>query len=371
MKKRKVIITTVASPSSGYYKYHFSFAQALQQLGWNVKFVFSKPDEFIRKFPNITDTVLIVAVPGEYFKYYINYYGSRRIIFSTFYEILGRVPMWSEHYTDDLLIITPSRWSQECLRKNYVGADINLVTSPYFVDEFLYIKKTQSDKIRFYYVGTNIYHKNLDKILKTFLRYFAYRNDVEFLIHSINSSLHATPIRKMLQKFKTELGHTGYRFVNLPSVKLNFSKLTSTINVHSKGDILVALSTGEGYHLPSIEALAVGNFLVTTDLGFVWYNFTELQEKDDYFVALYKNKPVGVVIKCNRQIYVDSDDYYHSGFSRTLTFNHDAVFKAYQEAFYLSKYNSNKNYYIDLNKFLLREFNKQFQNVLKKYEERL
>ena len=372
MRKKKIIITTTAYPKSGYYEYHYFMSRLLQQLGWQTLFVYSSPHEFIQHFPFLDhDTVLIVATTGEHYPTYINHYGCNRIIFSTFYEMFERVILWGSLYEENLLIITPTEWSAICLKKTYINSDINIVPLPYNVKGFQNYKKPKRNVTRFYYVGTNTFRKNLSTVLKTFMRYFAFRKDVEFYIHSINQSLRAQSIRKMVNNYRFALGYLNFQFRNTYPIKLNFTKLSSINKVHMNGDILISLSRGEGYHLPSVEALAWNNFPITANLGFMWYKIADIEDFGDYSIAFYKEKPVGIIIKCSRMIFIDSDDVYVSGFGRTGDFETEAIFKAYQEAFYLHKYNDNKNYYIDLNNYLLCEFEKQFKQVLKKYEERL
>jgi glycosyltransferase involved in cell wall biosynthesis len=161
------------------------------------------------------------------------------------------------------------------------------------------------DKFVFYYIGELNRRKNLVALLKAFHLEFRPHEPVELVVKGSVPGLHSEETRKhmiaMCNDVKQHLklyGGKDYKHEILISERLTDEQI---MQLHHTCDCLVAPSYGEAWHIPSFDAMGMGNTPICTDIGgmadFVYKEEMKL-DYDQMHFALPTKSMQNVTTKC-------------------------------------------------------------------------
>lgn len=107
----------------------------------------------------------------------------------------------------------------------------------------------------FYYVGAWTVRKNVEGIVRAYLRSFSPQDNVKLVIHSpgvAEATLHTTMIA------------TGLQIEEMPGIRLSNQRLSDAelSSLHYTGDCFVSASRGEAWNLPAFDAMLAGRHII-------------------------------------------------------------------------------------------------------------
>lgn len=114
------------------------------------------------------------------------------------------------------------------------------------------------DPYRFYTIGAWSARKNIEGVVRAYLRAFGKYNGVELHVHSSNAAPAAVAM--------ASIAATGMQPSDLPPIHFTTGRLTAEEidNLHATCDCYVTASRGESWNLPAYDAMRAGRFIIAT-----------------------------------------------------------------------------------------------------------
>ena len=108
---------------------------------------------------------------------------------------------------------------------------------------------------RFYYVGAWTARKNVEGIIRAYLRAFGKDDPVELAIHSAGASPDACRLASLT---------TGIAPEDCPPLLFTYQRESTSFirDLHARGNCFVTASRGEAWNLPAFDALLAGNHII-------------------------------------------------------------------------------------------------------------
>ena len=195
-----------------------------------------------------------------------------------FWEVLGLDKRWvySMNQLDE--IWTPSQTFADTFKHNGVYKPIKVVKCPIETTNKSDHKKTSIRVVNkdedfegfvFYSMFQWTERKNPRALVETYWKRFKGKKDVALMlkVYRANfSEYERQTIRNDINRWKQELSP---RQKHYPRIFLVFGELSSAeiMRFHSTGDCFVSAHRGEGLGLPQMEAMSVGNPVISTNFG--------------------------------------------------------------------------------------------------------
>ena len=130
---------------------------------------------------------------------------------------------------------------------------------PHASDAELAPPKERLCKYRFYSVGAWTVRKNMEGVIRAYLRAFRKSDDVEL-------RLHCRPFGRAESAALVAVAATGMRPGDLPPINFTTDELTreQVALIHASSDCYVSASRGESWSLPAYDAMIAGNHVIAT-----------------------------------------------------------------------------------------------------------
>ena len=148
-------------------------------------------------------------------------------------------------------VIVPIRYFPQPIDTSKVGK----ITKPFVVPNF--------EGTIFYAVFQWIERKNPKTLLQTYLKTFTGRDDVVLVLKTYRVTYGETEFQKIkedIKRWKEELNLTHYPKVFLANKLLDTD---SVFRVHLTGDCFINASRGEGWNIPSVEAMLMSKPIIS------------------------------------------------------------------------------------------------------------
>ena len=217
--------------------------------------------------------------------------GGKYNICAMFWEVLGLDRRWvdSMNLLDE--IWTTSKVFADTFRHNGVYKPIKVIKPSIEVTDRRKHKRLEIegfDGFLFYSIFQWTERKNPKALLETYWKTFEGKKDVALLLKVYKGNFGAAEqekIRKDVSDWKEALSLKHY-----PKVFLVLGELSTeeVMRIHSTGDCFVSAHRGEGLGLPQIEAMSIGNPIISTNFGGVH----ELLDNEFCWLLDYKLLPV-------------------------------------------------------------------------------
>lgn len=208
-------------------------------------------------------------------------------------------------------IWVPSKIEQQCLMKSGVTKPIKIISQPLdtkFIESHkeyrLEMNPIINNMFKFYFIGENIYRKNIKDLIIAFNLAFDYAEPVCLIIKtntgSSNRNEYHKAFEKQIDEVKQSLGISKkYKKEILITDHLSYKDL---IGLHNSCDCFIAPSYGEAFCRPAAEALVLGKTpIVNQNTGMKDY----IDNTNGFLVKSYKTP----VIQNSRTLSSDFDIY--------------------------------------------------------------
>jgi len=191
-------------------------------------------------------------------------------ICAMFWEVLGLDKRWVESMNKLDEIWTTSQTFADTFKHNGVYKPIKVIKPIIETSNKIQYKKLKIegfDGFLFYSIFQWTERKNPRALLETYWQTFTGKKDVALLLKVYEadfSEFCKDKIRNDIKTWKKELGLKHY-----PKVFLVLDEVSTTdiMRIHSTGDCLVSAHRGEGLGMPQIEAMSIGNPIISTNFG--------------------------------------------------------------------------------------------------------
>lgn len=198
-------------------------------------------------------------------------------ICAMFWEVLGLDRRWVHSMNQLDEIWTYGQIHSDTFKHNGVYKPIKIIKSPIEITdrrEYKRLKIKGFDGFTFYSIFQWTERKNPKALLETYWQAFEGKKDVALLlkVYRANFSEHEREmIRNDINKWKQHLKLKHY-----PKVFLVLGVLSNKeiMRLHSTGDCFVSAHRGEGLGLPQMEAMSIGNPVISTNFGGIHELFT-------------------------------------------------------------------------------------------------
>lgn len=163
---------------------------------------------------------------------------------------------------------TPSNYSRQAFVNS--GIDFNKVqVIPNGIDPELFTPKgnkfklNSNKKIKFLFVGGTIARKGIDLLLKSYVDAFSNKDDVSLIIKDMggNTFYKGQTAQNMIKEIQNVETYPEIEYIN---TELNEEEM---ISLYRACDVFVSTYRGEGFSMPTLEAMACGLPVVVTDGG--------------------------------------------------------------------------------------------------------
>ncbi len=208
-----------------------------------------------------------------------------------FWEVLGMDRRWVHGMNKLDEIWTTSQIHAETFGHNGVYKPIKVIKPTIEVADrtrYRRLKIKGFNGFLFYSIFQWTERKNPRALLETYWKAFEGKKDVGLLlkVYKANfSEFERQRIRNDINKWKGQLGLKNYPKVFLALGEVSGEEI---MRIHSTGDCFVSAHRGEGLGLPQIEAMSIGNPIISTNFGGVH------ELLDDSFAWLIKYKLIQV-----------------------------------------------------------------------------
>lgn len=191
-------------------------------------------------------------------------------ICAMFWEVLGLDKRWVEAMNKLDEIWTYSQIHADTFRHSGVYKPIKVIKSsiePTSKVKNKRLKIKKFDGFIFYSIFQWTERKNPKALLKNYWQAFEGKKDVALLLKVYRANFgegEKEKIRNDINEWKKELGLKHY-----PKVFLVLGELSNKemMRVHSTGNCFVSAHRGEGLGLPQMEAMSIGNPVISTNFG--------------------------------------------------------------------------------------------------------
>jgi len=235
------------------------------------------------------DIVLIMLTPEQAVLYKENDKYNIEILF---WEVLGLDNRWVEHLKKFDEIWTPSKIFADTFLHNGVNKPIKVIKQPIEIKETTKkIKIKEWDKFLFYSIFQWTERKNPKALLKAYWEAFENNNDVALLLKTYRGDFSISErqiIKNDIKNWKIEQPQKHYPKVFLVLDELSKEEINK---LHNRGDIFVSAHRGEGWGYPQMEAMAVGNPIISTNFGGI---HEILSDKNSWLVDYEFNNVFGM-----------------------------------------------------------------------------
>lgn len=226
--------------------------------------------------------IKIIHVPSDGYLKYLepNKYHIGHLFWET--DGLSKTWVWNCNLMDE--IWTGGEWHKENFKKAGVKTPIYVFpqaidTTPLLREPFRIIGQ---QGYLFYSIFQWIERKNPRALLEAYWREFEEEENVTLLIKTYGMDMSGESfesIKREIVAFKKELGLKKYPKTLLLTRMLAREDI---MRLHLSGDCFVSAHRGEGWGIPQVEAMSLGNPIISTNLGGVheW-----LTDKKDAFLV--------------------------------------------------------------------------------------
>jgi len=191
-------------------------------------------------------------------------------ICAMFWEVLGLDKRWVEAMNKMDEIWTPSQVHADTFRHNGVYKPIRVIKIPIETTtrrKYKRLKIKKFDGFTFYSVFQWTERKNPKALLEAYWQAFEGKKDVCLLLKTYKANFNESErerIRIDINEWKQNLKLKHY-----PKVFLVLGVLSNKemMRIHSTGDCFVSAHRGEGLGLPQVEAMSIGNPVISTNFG--------------------------------------------------------------------------------------------------------
>ena len=195
-----------------------------------------------------------------------------------FWEVLGLDRRWVQSMNKLDEIWTTSKLFAETFKHNGVYKPIKVIKPTIEVTnrtEYRRLKIKGFKGFLFYSIFQWTERKNPRALLETYWTAFEGKKDVGLMlkVYKANFSEHERQqIRNDINKWKRKLKLKHY-----PKVFLVLGEISNEeiMRIHSTGDCFVSAHRGEGLGLPQIEAMSIGNPIISTNFGGIHELFSD------------------------------------------------------------------------------------------------
>lgn len=183
-------------------------------------------------------------------------------------------------------IWTGGEWHKENFRRAGVKVPINVYPQSIDTTPFLSKKFTIPDHkgFLFYSIFQWIERKNPKALLTAYWQEFEGEENVSLLIKTYGIDLTGESFQKIRSDIKAWKAESGVK--SFPRTMLYTQMLSKEdiMRIHITGDCFVSAHRGEGWGIPQVEAMSVGNPIISTNLGGVheW-----LEDEKNAFLLKY------------------------------------------------------------------------------------
>lgn len=216
---------------------------------------------------NIPYDIKIIHVPSDGYLRFIE--PTKYHIGHLFWETdgLSKTWVWNCNLVDE--IWTGGEWHKENFRKAGVKVPIYVFPQSVDTDPILYkpLEVPEKKGFMFYSIFQWIERKNPRTLLEAYWREFEGNDNVTLLLKCYGMNLAGEEFERIksdIKRWKAEIGLEKY-----PNTLLVTRMLTRTdiMRLHITGDCFVSAHRGEGWGIPQVEAMSIGNPIISTNLG--------------------------------------------------------------------------------------------------------
>jgi glycosyltransferase involved in cell wall biosynthesis len=211
--------------------------------------------------------IKIIHVPSDGYLKFLepNKYHIGHLFWET--DSLSKTWVWNCNLVDE--IWTGGEWHKENFRRAGVKVPIYVFPQAIDTDPTLYkpFVIPESKGFLFYSIFQWIERKNPRALLEAYWREFENEENVTLLIKSYGMNLTGEEFQRIksdIKRWKAEIGLSKY-----PRTLLLTRMLTrdDIMRLHITGDCFVSTHRGEGWGIPQVEAMSIGNPIISTSLG--------------------------------------------------------------------------------------------------------
>jgi len=247
------------------------------------------------------DTKLIMLTPD---KAALQMEKGKCNICAMLWEVLGLNEEWVENMNRFDKIWVASQTLADTFKQNGVHKPIKVVKLPIKVTDKRKHKRLKIlgfNGFLFYSILQWAGRKNPKALLEAYWKAFENKKDVGLLLKVYRASFSEDEkelIRKNIKEWKQEFNLSHY-----PKVFLVFGELSNeeSMRLHSTGDCFVSTYKGEGLGLSQIEAMSIGNPIISANFGGIHKLFND----ENSWLVDYKQTQAFNMI--HKQLWADVD----------------------------------------------------------------
>lgn len=171
-------------------------------------------------------------------------------------------PAELELYRKATVVTALTRMAKDILSKDY-----NTYYIPNFYhEEVFHGQREEHEGFRFLYVGTNVFRKNVAGLIQAFARVAKEMPDAKLCLHCTPLSRYGFFLPDIIEHFDLQK-----RVEFSPNVDLVPYPASAMARLYASADAFVSTTSGEGFGIPHLEAMAMG-------LPQAYPDFSALQE---------------------------------------------------------------------------------------------